>query len=60
MVGTRVQCAICARTVDAKGPDPVEITLVLNKDDQSQYFYVHWSCLRNVVHASVPLLGESG
>lgn len=49
----RVQCGICALRC-APG-DRVSIDLRL-ADGGAQHFFVHWHCLRSVLHPDVALL----
>jgi len=49
----KAQCAICGS--ECREGERASISLQ-GSDDSVQGFFVHWQCLRSVIHPSVPLL----
>ena len=54
--GSGVQCAFCGRPIDDQGPDPVRLLIEVARVGGNQEVWAHWSCLRDRLHNSVPLL----
>lgn len=51
-----VQCALCGDAIAQEGLDPVRLLVEVPHVEGSQELWVHWKCLRDRLHSSVPLL----
>jgi hypothetical protein len=50
-----MQCCFCGLAIERIGADPVEFVVLL-EDDATQHLFTHGSCLRKLLHPSVPTL----